>query len=77
MASTSTKVRIVSDSALRNNVTGLSFNDLIKPVPNALADILAVCLAWRGYPVAVMYDLTKAYQSIKTGEVEKFLRMFL
>ena len=49
MSSTTTKVRIVSDSAMKNNVTGLSFNDLVKPVPNALAEILTVCLGWRSH----------------------------
>ena len=76
-SSTSTKVRVVSDSALKNNVTGYSLNDLIRPVPNALADILTITLRWRTHPTAIMYDLSKAYQSIRTGTDEKFLRLLL
>ena len=74
--SSSTKVRIVSDSALKNNITGLSFNDLVKPVPNALSDQQVVTLHWRAHPTALVYDLSKAYQSIKTGAVERHLRRF-
>merc|ERR1711867_252569 len=67
--SASTKVRVVTNSAMKNAVTKLSFNDTTDNVPNALSDIYDVMVQWRGFPVAVMYDLSKAYHSIKTGEL--------
>ena len=67
MSSVSTKVRIVSDSKMKNNLTGKSFNDLLKPVPNALSNGLVVLLEWREHPTTIIYDLSEAYQSIKTG----------
>ena len=75
-SSTSTKARIVSDSKMKNNITGKSFNDLIKTVPNALSDGLVVLLNWREHPTTIIYDLSKAYQSIKTGLTERHLRRF-
>ena len=77
MSSTSTKVRIVSDSKMKNNMTGKSFNDLVKPVPNALSELLVVLLRWRSRPTALMYDLAKAYWSVGTTVVERHLRRFL
>ena len=46
-SSTSTKVRIVSDSKMKNNLTGRSFNDLLKPVPNALSDLFSILIGFR------------------------------
>ena len=74
LESTSTKLRIVSNSKMPNAVTGFSFNDTTQSVPNALNDIFSVLVQWRGHPTCIMYSISKAYQSIKTGEVEKHLR---
>ena len=74
LESSSTKVRVVSNSKMVNAHTGHSFNDTVEPVPSALNDIFDVYIKWRGVPVALMYDLSKAYNSIATGELEKHLR---
>ena len=65
--SVSTKLRIVVDSKCPNAVSGRSFNELIKPVPNALNEISEVQLRWRMFPEAINYDLSKAYHSLLTG----------
>ena len=75
--SASTKLRIVVDSKCPNAVTGKSFNDLIKPVPNALNEISEVQLRWRMFSEALNYDLSKAYHSLLTGPREMHLRRFL
>ena len=72
-----TKLRIVVDSKCPNGVTGLSFNELISPVPNALNEIGDVQLRWRMFPESLIYDLRKAYHSLVTGEREMHLRRFL
>ena len=36
--------------------------------PNWLSKILRVLLRWRFYPVALVWDLSKAYHSIHTSE---------
>ena len=75
--SKSTRVRIVSNSAMRNQHTQLSFNDTTEDVPNALNDLLDVLIQWRGHQQTVMYDLSKAYQSLRTGDLELHLRRVL
>ena len=75
--STSTKVRVVSNSKMPNAVTGLSFNDTTLKVPNSLNEIFGVLVQWRGHEVSLMYDIRKAYQSIKTGPQERHLRRLL
>ena len=42
--------------------------------PNALASLLEVIIGFRMNEVALVYDLTKAYQSIRTGELERHVR---
>ena len=49
--SQSTKVRVVSNSKLTNSHTKKSLNDLIKPIPNALSDILDIILQWREHEI--------------------------
>ena len=71
--SSSTPLRIVVDSKCVNKRSGLAFNDLIAPVPNALNDILEVILRWRQFPSTLLYDLSKAYHTLRTGERELHL----
>ena len=75
--SLSTPVRIVSNSAMKNENTGLSLNDCMEAGLNSLASLLDVLLKFRGYEQALCFDLSKAYQALKTGEMESNLRMFL
>ena len=42
--------------------------------PNTLADLFSNLLKFRGYEVGLVYDITKAYNSMKTGLVEKHVR---
>ena len=70
--SVSTPVHLVSNSSFRNGNTNL--NDLCVKGPNTLADIFENLLKFRSYQVALIFDITKAYNSIRTGLVEKNLR---
>ena len=75
--SPSTKLRIVSHSALKNAHTGLSVNDCMYAGPNQLKDLQEVLLKFRGFEVGLMMDLSKAYQALRTGRKEADLRLFL
>ena len=75
--SQSTKVRIVLNSALPNVKSGLSLNDCMWAGPNALAMMIDVLLHWRTIEVAIVWDIKKAYQALRTGEKELHLRRFL
>ena len=73
--SKSTPVRMVTNSSLRNKTCGLSPNQCMGKPPNALSSLLSVFLGWRNYDTALVLDLTKAYQSIRTpGDLEKNVR---
>ena len=72
--SLSTPVRLVSNSLFRNGSTNL--NDITVKGPNTLADIYNNLFKFRSYQVALVFDITKAYNSIKTGLIEKHLRRF-
>ena len=75
--SASTALRVVMDSRCRNQHSGISFNNLVRPVPNALNDITDVQLWWRCLPVSLSYNLSKAYHALVTGDAELLLRRFL
>ena len=75
--SVTTKVRIVANSKMKNNNTGLSLNDVVEAGPNALNSLLDVLILWRSVEVGLLFDLTKAYQQLVTGPVERHLRRFL
>ena len=72
--SLSTPVCLVSNSSFKNGNTNL--NDLCVKGPNTLADIFENLLKFCSYQVALIFDITKAYNSIRTGLVEKNLRRF-
>ena len=76
-ASPSTKLRIVSHSALKNAHTGLSVNDCMFEGPNQLSDLQEVLLKFRGFEMGLLMDLSKAYQALRTGKKEADLRLFL
>ena len=70
--SLSTPVRLVSNSSFKNGTTNL--NDLTVKGPNTLADIFENLFKFRSYQVTLIFDISKAYNSIRTGLVEKHLR---
>ena len=74
-SSNTTPLRLVANSALKNCNTGPSVNDLWPKGPNSLSNLFKVFAKWRNYPVALVWDLTKAYHSIHTSVKEKFLRL--
>ena len=74
--SATTKLRVVSNSSLVNN-NGLSYNDLLPKGPNSMVSLLEAILHWRSYPHCVVWDLTKAYNTVKTfGEEMHMRRLF-
>ena len=72
--SLSTPICLVSNSSFKNGNTNL--NDICVKGPNTLADIFENLLMFCSYQVALIFDITKAYNSIRTGIVKKNLRGF-
>ena len=73
--SASTPVRLVTNSALKNCYSGPSLNDKLMKGPNSLNNLYRVLVKWRSFEVALNWDLSKAYHQLKTGELEKYMRL--
>ena len=73
--SPTTPFRIVTNSSLRNGVRSL--NDCLPKGPNSLNSMFDIVIRFRCYPVGLVFDLTKAYNSLLTGMVEKHLRRLI
>ena len=73
--SPTTPLRIVTNSSLNNG--GNSLNGCLIGGPNSLNPMLDIALRFRCHECAMVFDLTKAYNSLKTGPIEKHLRRFI
>ena len=76
-SSSSTPCRIVSNSALLNKVSGKSLNQILMKGPNCLNNMIEVLIRFRSYKVALIYDLKKAYNSLFSGPMEKYVRLLV
>ena len=75
--STSTKLRIMSNSSLNNNNQGLSFNDCLPKGLNSLILLPQALITWRTYPRVSVWDHVKCYNSVWTSEKDNHLRRFV
>ena len=73
--SKSTPCRVVTNSSFNN--CGHSLNSCLPKGPNSLNDMFAITLRFRCQVCAFMFDLAKAYNTMRTGMVEKHLRRFV
>jgi hypothetical protein len=73
--SPTTPFRIVTNSSLKNSVRSL--NDCLPRGPNSLNSMFDIMVRFRCHPVGLVFDLTKAYNSLRTGIVEKHLRRLI
>ena len=72
--SVTTKLRVVSNSSLSNNNSGFSYNMCLPKGPNSLVPLLQAIVTWRSYEEVVVWDITKAYNSVHTFEEEMHMR---
>ena len=73
-SSKTTKVRIVSNSSLSNNNSGVSYNNMLPKGPNSLVPLIEALITWRVYPRVVMWDYSKCYNRMKMTEKELHCR---
>ena len=71
-SSVTTPYRIVTNSSLKNGIRSL--NECLPKGPNSLNSMFDISVRFRCYETGMVFDLTKAYNSMKTGLVEKHLR---
>ena len=75
--SKSTPLRVVVDSALRNNYTGPKLSSLYAKGPNCLKSLYSVLNTWRSYQHVGVFDVSKCYHGMKTGVSEFYMRLVL
>ena len=73
--SVTTPVRVVSNSSFNNH--GNSLNSCLATGPNSLNPMLFVMVRFRCYLVALQLDLAKAYNTLRSGLIERHLRRFV
>ena len=73
--SVSTPVRMVTNSSFNNG--GRSLNSCLAAGPNSLNPMLDVLMRFRCYCCGMQYDLSKAYNTMRTGVKERHLRRFV
>ena len=73
--SVTTPLRIVTNSSLKNG--GKSLNDCLISGPNSLNSMFDIATRFRCHESGLVFDLTKAYNSLKTGQVERHVRRFI
>ena len=73
--SVTTPLRIVTNSSLKNGIRSL--NDCLPKGPSSLNPMFDIIVRFRSYEVGLLFDLTKAYNSLKTGVIEKHLRRLI
>ena len=71
--SASTKTRIVTNSSLSDK-RSTSLNSILMKGGNSLSDQWELLNRYRMYEKALRTDVSKAYWSLRTGEVEKHVR---
>ena len=69
--SQTTPLRIVTNSSLKNGIRSL--NECLVKGPKSLNSMLDITLRFRCHECGLVSDLTKAYNAMKTGPVEKHL----
>ena len=75
--SKSTPLRVVVNSTTKNCFNGPDLNSLFAKGPNSINSLYRVLIRWREFEVACVYDVSKAYHSMKTGDMEFFLRLMV
>ena len=73
--SNTSAVRIVSNPSLKNN--GISLNECLAKGPDNLNEMHGNLCKFRSYEKGLAFDITKAYNALKTTIVERNLRRIL
>ena len=73
--SVTTPLRVVTNSSFNNR--GKSLNSCLASGPNSLNPMLDVMLRFRCHEVGLQFDMAKAYNTLRTGLMERHLRRFV
>jgi len=72
--STSTKVRMTTDSSMRTE-TGLSLNDATQPAPGNVPNLRGILMRSRSHNHYAVYDIKKFFRSVLISDKDSYLRI--
>ena len=75
--SSTTPLRLVTNSSFKSPTSGLSLNDISVKGPASLNNLLHILLRFRGYRYGFVADVKKMYHSILIHPDQKYLRRIL
>ena len=75
--SKSTPLRVVVNSATKNCNSGPSLNQYYGKGPNSINSLYSVLMRWREFDHALVYDVSKAYHQMRTGDDEFYMRLMV
>ena len=68
--STTTPLRIVTNTSLKNGNCGMSPNECMQEGPNALASLIEVLVGFRMHEVALHYDMTRPIKASRQAKLK-------
>ena len=72
-----TKVRVVFDGSAKSDKSTASFNKCLQKGPNLVPHLFDIVVKFRGYPIAVVADIEKAFHQIQMIPEERRMLRFL
>ena len=77
LSSATTPLRLVTNSSLKDPVSGISLNSILAKGPNVLNDMFEILIRFRLYDCGLISDVSKAYYMLLTGILEMHVRRVL
>ena len=77
LSSATTPLRLVTNSSLKDPVSGISLNSILAKGPNVLNDMFEILIRFRLYDCGLISDVSKAYYMLLTGVLEMHVRRVL
>ena len=72
-----TKLRVVFDGSAKPDNTNLSINECLETGPNLVPHLFDVIIKFRGYPIAMVADIEKAFHQVLIAPEDRRMQRFL
>ena len=72
-----TKLRVVFDGSAKSDKSTASINECLEKGPNLVPHLFDIVVKFRGYPIAVVADIEKAFHQIQINPEDKRMLRFL
>ena len=72
-----TKLRVVFDGSAKSDKSTASINECLEKGPNLVPHLFDIVVKFRGYPIAVVADIEKAFHQIQINPEDRSMLRFL